>query len=217
MKNKSKLSVFENFGDFVNSLNGAIYEDTSTGGATVTKLGDTGISAVTFPKEGASFGGDEDTNPYILLLADDVQFQSYSKTSKQTVTVELTSNDFEKPGVYKRISKSDTDPKESFISPNLSLDMDAAIRVIAEAVNALYGSAGVTADRVKQMVKAMKIIKNDFPTEIAKNKLFTNLYAKVVEINSKKNVQELVPLLGGKRPGNETNVFDGVRAAFKTT
>jgi hypothetical protein len=216
MKNKSKLSVFESFEDFVNSLGDAIYEDTAKGGATVTKLGDTGISAVTFPKEGISFGGDEDTNPYILLLSDDVEFQSYSKTAKQTVTVELTSNDFEKPGVYRRISKADAETKESFISPNLSLDMDAAIRVIAEAVNALYGSAGVTADRVKQMVKAMKIIKTDFPTEIAKNKLFTNLYAKIVEINSKKSVQELVPLLGGKRPGNETTVFDGVKAAFKT-
>lgn len=194
-----------------------IYEDTSEGGSTVTPLGDTGISVVTFG-ENTSFSS-PDTKPYILLLAGSVHFQGFAeKPSAKTSTVILERNDIDKKGAFKSVSTTNTttDVPRTQILYGVSPTLPQAMSLMAEIVKSLYvynESVGVSKERVMQTIKAMKMIKNDYATEIANNSLFTNLYKQMIAVSNARNLTTLAKLLDGQRPGNEQNILDGAVAA----
>jgi hypothetical protein len=183
-----------------------VYEQTATpGGSTVKLLGDTGIKVVTFSKD-TSFQA-PDNKPYILLLTDDVSFQGAAN-----VDITLRNNAMERQGAYKRPYGSEGEG--SIIVTTNSPDLDKAVRLLHEIVTALYG--GVTKDGVMKTVKAMKLIKDNYPTEIANNSLFTNLRKKTAEINNTGSVQSLYAKMGGKNLNNMNlqAILDGTKAAI---
>jgi hypothetical protein len=192
-----------------------LYENTSEGGSTITPLGDTGISVVTFG-EATSFMA-PDTKPYILLLADSVQFQGFAeKPSAKTVSVTLEPNDMDKKGAFKSVTTSSGEPTRTQILYGVSPTLPQAMSLMAEIVKALYiynESVGVSKERVMQTIKAMKIIKNDYATEVANNSLFSNLYKQMIAVSNARSLTTLSKLLDGQRPGNEQNILDGAVAA----
>jgi hypothetical protein len=190
-----------------------VYEQkTSEGGAIVNPLGTTGISAVTFPKDGISFSA-PDSKPYILLINDEVEFQGY--VNNQTISVTLEPNNFQGVGAYKKVTSATSDPtaERQILVSGVNPSLYDAVNLMSQIVTALYG--GVTADRVMQTVKAMKAIKNDFPTEIANNSLFANLRKKMAEVYNSFSVQKLYANMGNKKVENMQAIFDGVTKAFK--
>jgi hypothetical protein len=193
-----------------------VNEDTSEGGSTITPLGDTGISVVTFG-ENTSFSA-PDSKPYILLLAGSVQFQGFvEKPSAKTVSVSLEHNDMDKKGAFKSISTVSGDVTRTQLVYGVSPTLPQAMSLMSEIVKALYlynESVGVSKERVMQTIKAMKIIKNDYATEVANNSLFSNLYKQMIAVSNARTLTALTPLLKGERPGNEKNILDGAVAAI---
>jgi hypothetical protein len=193
-----------------------VYEAEGGDTATITPLGDTGISVVTFGENQGFMA--PDSKPYILLLAGSVQFQGFvEKPSAKTVTVTLESNDMDKKGAFKSISTASGDPVRSMVLPGVSPTLPQAMSLMSEIVKALYvynESVGVSKERVMQTIKAMKIIKNDYATEVANNSLFSNLYKQMFAVNNTRNIATLAKSLDGQRPGNEQNILDGAIAAI---
>jgi hypothetical protein len=183
-----------------------VYEQTTApGGATVKLLGETGIKVVTYAKD-TSFQP-PDNKPYILLLTGDVSFEGAGN-----VDITLRSNG-DDPGAYKKPygAEGEGQPLVTSITPSF---YESTV-ILSEIVKALYG--GVTADGVYKTVTAMKLIKSDYPTEIANNSLFTNFRKHVVGIYNSGTVQKFYANLQNKNASNTLNLqalFDGVRKAY---
>jgi hypothetical protein len=196
-----------------------VYEAEGDGTSTITPLGDTGISVVTFG-ENTSFMA-PDTKPYILLLAGSVKFQGFAeKPSAKEVAVSLETDEMDKKGAFKSVTTtagtSVHTPTQIFsgVSPTIP----QATALMSEIVKALYvynESVGVSKERVMQTIKAMKIIKNDYAAEVANNSLFNNLYKQMIAVSNAGNLTTLAKSFAGQRPGgNEQNILDGAIAAM---
>jgi hypothetical protein len=213
-------NLITSFNDFVNESYMMTNESsTSEGGAKISPIGDTGISLVTFPKD-TSFST-PDNKPYILILSDSVEFQSFM--DNKTVTVELTPDDMELKslGVWKRehSSKEKSDlnanPTGKMIGKGKTPDIKSSVEILEAAVGALYGTYGVKKENISKLVKAMRIMIKEYELLLSKNSIFTNLFKNIVKINNMKSAQDLVTSMGGNKTSYTAEIFDGVKLGFK--
>jgi hypothetical protein len=205
--------LIKSFDDFVNE---SYIINEGDDKATVTPIGDTGISLVTFP-ENTSFSA-PDNKPYILLLSDNVEFQA--NLNNKTVTVELTSDDMEPSslGAWRREvdpKKEDLDPKGNRIAASRTPDMKTCINVLEQATAALYGEFQVKKENVGKLVKAMRILDKDQKVYLAKNSIFNTIYKNIKVINGNyKTPQDLATAMKGKT-SYTAEIFDGIKLGMK--